>query len=73
MWVHYKYDSFLNIHILDDHMKKITPKEIVRKLEEHREGIRNLGVKRIGLFGSFLKGNQKEGSDIDFLVVFDNI
>ena len=54
-------------------MKKITPKEIVRKLEEHREGIRNLGVKRIGLFGSFLKGNQKEGSDIDFLVVFDNI
>lgn len=28
-------------------------------------------MRRIGLFGSFLRGEQHEGSDIDFLVEFD--
>jgi uncharacterized protein len=30
-----------------------------------------LGVKRVGLFGSFSRGENKEGSDIDFLVEFN--
>jgi len=29
------------------------------------------GVKRIGFFGSFVKGEQKENSDIDVLVEFE--
>lgn len=29
------------------------------------------GVRRIGLFGSFARGEQKETSDIDILVEFD--
>jgi len=29
------------------------------------------GVKRIGLFGSFARGEQKESSDIDVLVEFE--
>ena len=31
----------------------------------------NYGVKRIGLFGSFAKGIQREDSDIDILVEFE--
>lgn len=30
-----------------------------------------LGVKRIGLFGSFVRGEQKNASDIDFIVEFE--
>jgi predicted nucleotidyltransferase len=30
-------------------------------------------VKRIGIFGSFIKGEQKEKSDIDILVEFNEI
>ncbi len=29
-------------------------------------------VKEIGVFGSFVKGEQKRGSDVDVLVVFEN-
>ncbi|MCK4734983.1 MAG: nucleotidyltransferase domain-containing protein [Methanophagales archaeon] len=29
-------------------------------------------VKEIGVFGSFVKGEQKRGSDVDILVVFEN-
>ncbi|MDD3248307.1 MAG: nucleotidyltransferase family protein [Methanosarcina sp.] len=29
------------------------------------------GVKRIGIFGSFVRGEEKAGSDIDVLVEFD--
>ena len=48
-----------------------TAKDIVAMLETHRDEIKRLGVKKLGLFGSFLKGHQKRGSDLDFLVVFD--
>ena len=30
------------------------------------------GVKRIGLFGSYAKGNEQEDSDIDLLIEFEN-
>ena len=52
--------------------KKLTRKEILRILEQHKDEIRSYGVKKIGLFGSYLKGRQKKGSDIDFLVEFEN-
>ena len=29
------------------------------------------GVKRIGIFGSFARGEEKEGSDIDILIEFE--
>lgn len=45
--------------------------EILRVLEQIREEImRRYKVERVGLFGSFIKGEQKEGSDIDILVGF---
>lgn len=32
---------------------------------------RKYGVKSLGLFGSYVRGEQKKGSDIDLLVEFD--
>ena len=46
-------------------------KLIITELEKRREELRERGVKRIGLFGSYLKGTQKRGSDIDLLVTFE--
>lgn len=38
---------------------------------EERERLRSLGVRRIGLFGSVLRGDSRPGSDVDVLVEFD--
>jgi len=37
-------------------------------LEPHRERIRALGVKRLGLFGSCARGESTGQSDLDFVV-----
>ena len=54
-------------------MKNIvqTKQDILNILSENRARIRALGVKRLGLFGSFLSGRQTSDSDVDFLVQFD--
>jgi len=49
----------------------MTRDEILKKLEEHREKIRGFGVRRLGIFGSYARGEQTEGSDMDFLVEFE--
>jgi uncharacterized protein len=46
--------------------------EILKKLEENRETIRALGVRRIGIFGSYASGEQTTTSDLDLLVEFDD-
>lgn len=41
-------------------------------LKNHEKMIRQkYGVKRIGIFGSFARGEEKDGSDIDVLVDFN--
>ena len=40
-------------------------------LKDNNEILRKYEVKRIGLFGSFARGDQKKNSDIDFLVEFE--
>lgn len=42
-------------------------------LEKEKKILKERGVKKIGLFGSFLKGKQKPKSDIDILVEFKEI
>lgn len=37
-------------------------------LRRHNDILRKYKVKRIGLFGSYVRGEQKKHSDIDFLV-----
>ena len=48
-------------------------KQVIQKIETNKDKIKNLNVIRIGLFGSFLKGNQKKNSDVDLLVKFKTI
>jgi hypothetical protein len=44
---------------------------ILRTLEEHLSELQRLGVQRLGLFGSYLHGRPRAGSDVDLLVRFD--
>ena len=44
---------------------------ILNVLKENLEELQSFGVERIGLFGSFLRGDANEESDLDFLVVFE--
>ena len=48
-----------------------TKQDILDVLDQNRSHLRALGVRRIGLFGSFLRGEQRPDSDIDLLVEFD--
>ena len=47
-----------------------TREEIVKMLTENRPKLRALGVKRLGLFGSFVRGQQRADSDVDMLAEF---
>ncbi|MCZ7399474.1 MAG: nucleotidyltransferase family protein [Candidatus Methanoperedens sp.] len=49
----------------------LTYETILTKLEENKATIKKYGVKRIGLFGSYLRKEQKPTSDIDILVEFE--
>ncbi len=51
--------------------KDMTPERILKLLEQKTKEIREYGVRRIGLFGSRVRGEGKPGSDIDVLVEFD--
>ena len=44
---------------------------IFQKLHENRETIKRLGVRKLGLFGSYARGDEKRTSDMDFLVEFE--
>lgn len=52
------------------HVKNLSPHEVIKTLEVHEGKIHRYGVKRIGLFGSFLKKKSNKRSDMDFLVAF---
>ena len=46
-----------------------TFEEIKKVLQKHRDEFREqYGLKEIGIFGSYVKGEQKEKSDIDMLI-----
>ncbi len=48
-----------------------TKEDIFNALQENVGRLKLFGVRRIGLFGSFLKGQQHQGSDIDLMVEFE--
>ena len=48
----------------------LSKNKILKILQEKKELLTQLGVKRIGLFGSYSKNLQKKESDIDILVDF---
>ena len=52
---------------------KVTSLEEIKKvIEQHRPELkRQFHVEKIGVFGSYARGDQKKRSDVDFLVTFD--
>ncbi len=48
-----------------------TKGKIVEIIRSNQEKIKSYGVRKIGLFGSFVRGEQKRESDIDLLVEFE--
>jgi predicted nucleotidyltransferase len=49
----------------------LTSEEILHKIQENMKEIRKFGIKKIGLFGSYVQNEQKIESDIDILVEFE--
>lgn len=53
---------------LDGWLWMFTKEELFESILEGREEIRKFGVKRIGPFGSFVRGEQEKKSDWMFLL-----
>src|SRR6266566_3365286 len=51
--------------------ERLTRAQILKVLLKHEDLLRKYSVKRIGLFGSYARGEQRRGSDVDFLVEFE--
>ena len=49
----------------------LTGQEIIEALKKRSDILRKYTVRRIGLFGSYARGEQRKHSDIDFLVEFE--
>jgi predicted nucleotidyltransferase len=52
-------------------MAALDRENIIETLESYEGDLKDFGVVRIGLFGSFLSGEFDESSDLDFLVKFE--
>jgi len=50
----------------------VGPEEIFQILKPYQEKLRALGVRKLGLFGSYARGEGKETSDLDFLVELEH-
>ena len=46
-------------------------KDILSVIHQHPDKIKSFGVKKLGLFGSFVRNEQSAESDIDLLVEFE--
>jgi len=42
--------------------------EVLKLIEQNQTALRGLGVRRLGLFGSYARGEAIPGSDLDFVV-----
>jgi len=51
--------------------KVLTKDEILDAIRKHRDILLKYKVREIGLFGSFVKGEQEDRSDIDLIVDFE--
>jgi len=49
----------------------VNKEEILKVMRENKDKIKSFGVKKIGIFGSFARGEEKERSDIDIIVEFE--
>ena len=51
---------------------KLTTQDVQKIITENETRIRGFGVKEIYLFGSVVRGEAKETSDVDFFIVFED-
>ena len=56
-----------------DNQTVLSKKSIKQKLVDNRKTLRKYGVKRIGLFGSYVRETATATSDIDFLVELERL
>jgi hypothetical protein len=50
----------------------MTSKEyILSEMKQHKQELQDYGILRIGLFGSYVRGEHSHKSDIDILIEFD--
>ena len=61
---------FLSAERMNVSTRVQTKHQIVDLLTAHARELRSRGVNRIGLFGSFARGEQHEQNDVDLLVQF---
>ncbi len=47
--------------------------QIINLVRKNKDLYNKYGVKKIGLFGSYVRGDNKPNSDIDILVEFDSV
>lgn len=52
--------------------EELNSEKIINILKKNKNILIKYGVKKIGLFGSFVRGEQKKYSDIDFIVELEN-
>ncbi|HEC92255.1 MAG TPA: nucleotidyltransferase [Candidatus Atribacteria bacterium] len=52
-------------------LEYLSKEKIFKIIRQHRRELKRYGVKRIGLFGSFVRGENKKESDIDIIVEFE--
>lgn len=45
--------------------------QVFALLRQHHPQLRHFGVRRYGLFGSFVRSEQQDESDVDMLIEFD--
>ncbi|MFP3871959.1 MAG: nucleotidyltransferase family protein [Candidatus Aenigmatarchaeota archaeon] len=55
----------------ESNTSELDEEKIIDMIEENREKIRSFGVEKLTLFGSYAEKEASEGSDLDFLVEFE--
>ncbi len=60
--------KIIYFHVIMRFMR--TKRELINILKNNKQKIQKYGAKNIGLFGSYIRDEQKEHSDIDILVDF---
>ena len=52
--------------------KKLTKTRIIKELESRTQELKMVGIKKIGLFGSFARREEHKRSDVDFVITLNH-
>jgi uncharacterized protein len=64
-------DSNNDFRIFDESSKMTTKENILQTLKSNKSNLSKLGIRNVGLFGSYLRNEQSSKSDIDLLIDFE--